>query len=425
MKRLLLLLHSESYRVEDFVTAARRLAVDLVVGSDKQSVLDQLVPDRALHLDFLDREQGQSAIVSFHNRKPLDAIVAAEDAGVPLAAQASEALRLPTNPLESALSSSNKAVFREIQQAAGLETPSFRVVPLNADPEAEGALTEYPCVLKPLFLNASRGVIRADNPAGFIAAFERIRELLADPALQRQGGALAGKILVEGFIPGAEVALEGMVHQGEFQLLAFFDKPDPMDGPYFEETLFITPSRHPKRLQQESLRVVQAGVRALGLRTGPVHAELRLHGNTAVLLELATRSIGGHCSRSLRFGAGMSLEELILRQALGLAPGDAEREAKPSGVMMIPIPTGGILRGVDGLASARSVAGITGVEITIPVGRAVHPLPEGNQYLGFIFASGATPAAVESALRAAHRCVKLDIRPGTPEEEKTRSGCAD
>ncbi len=226
---------------------------------------------------------------------------------------------------------------------------------------------------------------------------------------------------MESFLPGAEVALEGMVHGGEFHLLAFFDKPDPMEGPLFEETLFVTPSRHPAHLQERARAVAAEGARALGLRTGAVHAELRLDGERAVLLEIAPRSIGGHCSRSLRFGAGLSLEELILRQALGLEPSVAERERNAAGVMMIPIPAAGRLEAVHGLEEARAVPGITAVEITIPRTQRVVPLPEGNRYLGFIFARGASPAAVEEALRASHRKLRFDIRPEEGAETARRA----
>jgi biotin carboxylase len=270
-------------------------------------------------------------------------------------------------------------------------------------------------VLKPLFLSASRGVIRAGNSEQFVAAHRRIAAILKQPDVARRGGDLAQRLLVEGFIPGAEVALEGMLVNGAFQLLAWFDKPDPLDGPYFEETLFVTPSRHPADVQQRAQEAVGAAARALGLRTGPVHAELRLDpagGRLApMLVELAPRSIGGHCSRSLVFGAGLSLEELILRQALGLAAGVPQRESLASGVMMLPIPREGILHGVAGQDAARAIPGIAGLEIGIANGQPVVPLPEGHRYLGFLFAKGPTPAQVEAALRSAHGCLSFDIRP--------------
>lgn len=415
MKRLLLLMGAETYRAPDFVAAARRLGVDLVVGTDTPTGAEALSPARNLVLPFHDPPGATDSIVAAHRVKPFHAVVSVDDSALVLAAGASERLGLRGNPAESTASAANKAVFRDILRAANLAGPWFREVAADADPHALAGEVTYPCVLKPLFLSASRGVIRANGAEEFVAAFRRVSHILAEPDVAKRGGALARRMLVEGFIPGAEVALEGMLVEGDFRLLAWFDKPDPLDGPFFEETLFITPSRHPEAVQREALAAVRAAARALGLRTGPVHAELRLSpgvgGIMPVLVELATRSIGGHCSRSLVFGSGMSLEELILRQALGLAPEPAEREAAASGVIMLPIPRAGILRGVHGIEAAQAVPGVGAVEIAIPPGQPVVPLPEGHRYLGFAFAKGDTPARVEAALRKAHACLRFDIAP--------------
>jgi biotin carboxylase len=410
-KRLLLLMGVETYRATDFLAAARRLGVEVVAGLDHPAPLAGAAPDALLHLDFENRPGATEEIAAFHAQRPLDAVVAVDDAATVLAARACQALGLPGNDEEVVAASRDKRVFREILQAAGEPTPWFRAFSLAEDAALLAARVPYPCVLKPTFLNASRGVIRADDPAQFVAAFLRIARLLADPELRARGGAAAGEVLVESFLPGAEVALEGLMREGAFHLLAFFDKPDPLDGPYFEETLFVTPSRHPRAWQEAALEAASRGARALGLRTGPVHAELRLHEGRATLLEIATRSIGGHCSRTLRFGAGRSLEELILRHALGEPAGEEERESAAAGVMMIPVPAGGTLEAVHGLETARALPGIEDVEIAIPLTQTVVPWPEGHRYLGFIFARGAAAAEVEASLRLAHRALAFEIRP--------------
>jgi biotin carboxylase len=421
LSRLLLLLGTETYRAPDFLAAARKLGVDLVVGTDAPGGAAALSPAQTLVLPFEHVERATDAILARHRSQPFAAVVAVDDVGLVLAAKAGERLGLPGNPAESAAAAANKAVFRDILQAAGLSGPWFRTVPLSADPEPIAHEVAYPCVLKPLCLSASRGVIRADTPAQFVAAFRRIARILAEPDVRQRYGALADQLLVEGFIPGAEVALEGMLVDGTLRVLALFDKPDPLDGPFFEETLYVTPSRHPPEVQTAVAEAVGAAVRALGLRTGAVHAEVRLQPNpqgaavgvsggvTPILVEVAPRSIGGHCSRSLVFGAGLSLEELILRQALGLAPGSADREGQASGVMMLPIPRAGVLHRVTGQAAALAVLGIVSLEIGIPQGQPVVPLPEGHRYLGFLFAKGSTPADVESALRQAHACLTFEI----------------
>ena len=411
MKRLMLLMGTETYRATDFLSAANRLGVEVVVGLDCPTPAEVLAPGSSIQLDFLAREASTELIAGVHRTRPLNAVVAVDDGATALAARAGKVLGLGENSEEAVMATGDKSVFREIMSAAGLKSPWFKTFPLDCDPALAAGEVPYPCVLKPLFLNASRGVIRADDPDAFVAAFRRIAGILSDEELRRQGGEAARKVLVESFMPGMEVALEGLVHQGEFGLLAFFDKPDPLDGPYFEETLFITPSRHSPKAQERSLEVVRAGVRALGLRTGPVHAELRLDGDDPYLLELAPRSIGGHCSRILRFGTGWTLEELILRQALGRPLEDTRREDSAAGVMMIPIPARGRLRGVRGLEEAKSVEGVIDVEISIPLSQAVVPVPEGHRYLGFIFAKGGSPQGVESSLRWAHQCLSFEISP--------------
>jgi biotin carboxylase len=294
--------------------------------------------------------------------------------------------------------------------------PRFWSFPLAAGPEAAAREVGYPCVLKPLIFSASRGVIRADDPAGFSAAWGRIARLLKHTAPERREREeeAARTLLVEAFVPGAEVAVEGLLRGGALEVLAIFDKPDPLDGPYFEETIYVTPSRHPAPLLAAIEETTAAGARALGLVEGPIHAELRLPPGGPVVLEIAARSIGGLCSRTLRFGAGLSLEEVLVAHAMGLPLAPHRREARASGVMMLPIPRRGVLHGVRGVDAARGVAGVDDVVITVPDGREVVPLPDGDSYLGFLFAHGETPAEVEAALRAAHGRLGFDIRAPLP-----------
>jgi biotin carboxylase len=271
-------------------------------------------------------------------------------------------------------------------------------------------------VLKPLVLSASRGVIRADGPDAFVAAWRRIEAILHEARAERRPTDPEGRrcLLVEGFVPGVEVALEGLLRGGRLEVLALFDKPDPLDGPFFEETLYVTPSRQPALAQARVAELVGAAARALGLAEGPVHAELRLGAEGPVVLEVAARSIGGLCGRTLRFGAGVSLEEVVIAHAMRRPLPPLARERRAAGVMMLPIPNAGVLREVRGLDRARAVAGVEDVVITIPEGREVRPLPEGDAYLGFAFARGERPDEVEAALREAHRRLEVEIRPALP-----------
>ena len=400
-----------TYRASQFLEAARRLDVPVVVGSDREQALAAANPAGYLTLDFQEPERAAGAIVKFAEQYPIQAVVAADDDGVILAAMAAAALGLPHNGIEAVIAARNKHRMREVLAASGLPSPRFEIVSIDEDPHDVARRVSLPCVVKPLFLSASRGVIRADNSAQLAAAFKRLSALLRRPEVATQGGALAQQILVETFIPGVEVALEGLLLEGKLRLLALFDKPDPLEGPFFEETIYVTPSRLPASLQQAIAACTEDAVRALGLQRGPVHAEFRLNDHGPWILEIAPRSIGGLCSRALRFGEGVSLEELILRDAMGLEVASLERERQAAGVMMIPIPQAGVLREVRGQDEARRVRGIEEVRITIPVGQEVVPLPEGTRYLGFIFARDETPDRVEAALREAHQELIFHITP--------------
>jgi biotin carboxylase len=329
------------------------------------------------------------------------------------AALASERLGLPHNPPIAVARTRDKSAMRQALAREAIPQPAFALVEGGDDATAAVEQVGLPCVVKPVSLSASRGVIRANDLREVHAAVARVRAIL-DAA----GRPADEPLLVEGYVPGAEVAVEALLRDGVLEVLAIFDKPDPLEGPFFEETLYVTPSRLPEAVLGEIERVTASAARALGLREGPVHAELRIHAGQPWMLELAARSIGGLCSRALRFGAGMSLEAVILRHALGLPLGDRTRERAASGVMMLPISRAGILVAVDGQARARAVDGIGGLDITIARGRPVVPLPEGDRYLGFLFARGADAEAVERALREAHGELRVRIAPpagvGTP-----------
>ena len=389
--------------------AAGKLGVEVVVGSEQRQAMATSMGDRALVVPLGDPEAAVAAIVGLHSRSPLDAIVAVDDQGVLVAAMASESLGLPHNPPRSVAATRDKAAMRARFADAGLRQPGWRTVGPGQDAGAAGAEVGWPAVIKPVSLSASRGVIRVDDAAAALAAAARIRAILSDA-----GEDPDGPLLVEQFIAGPEVALEGIVDSGHLRPLALFDKPDPMDGPFFEETIYVTPSRLPAAQINAIEQATAGAVRALGLREGPIHAEMRLRDGEVFLLEVAARSIGGLCARSLRFGLGVQLEELILRQALGmgideLIAGDGEA----SGVMMLPIPGAGVLEGVRGLDQARAVPGVVGVEITIGPGRTVRPLPDGDRYLGFLFARGPTPRDVEGALRAGYARLHIVVTPAT------------
>ena len=406
--RLLLLVPTTTYRTEDFVEAAGRLEVDLVVAAEKPNALAEAVPERLLTLPFADPAASVRQVSDYARRYPIAAVVPVDDATTVVGAAIGQALGLRANPMAAVRATRNKLAMREALGRAGVPQPGFAAFGVEEGPAAAAQAVRYPCVLKPLHLSASRGVIRADSPAEFSAAWTRLAALLTLPEVRALGEG-ASQILVESFVPGVEVALEGMLTAGQLQTLALFDKPDLLDGPYFEETIYVTPSRLPAASQRAVGDCAARAARALGLTDGPVHAELRIDDAGPWLIELAARSIGGLCARTLRFGTGMTLEEIILRHALGWPIASLERERPAAGVMMIPIPRGGILQSVEGLDQARAVPGIEDITISMHRGQRIVPLPEGSEYLGFIFSRGAAPHEAEASLRRAHALLRFQI----------------
>jgi len=402
--RLLLLLPTSTYRAGDFLQAARALGAEVVVASERRQALAGVMGHRALTVNCKNPDEAADSIARLAARKPLDAVVAVDDEGVLVAALAGQRLGLAHNPPDAAARSRDKAAMRRALEEAGVPQPEFRMAGPDADVAGLAAEVGLPCVVKPVSLSGSRGVIRADDREAAVVAAKRVRAILADAGEDPEA-----PLLVERYIPGDEVAVEGLLRGGTLEPLAVFDKPDPLEGPYFEETIYVTPSRLPLETLGAIVRMTADAAAALELVEGPIHAELRTDGGRAWVLELAARSIGGLCSRALRFGVGVTLEEVILRHALGLPIDDLRRESAASGVMMIPIPRAGILEEVRGQDRARAVPGIAGLELTIGPGRHVKPLPEGDRYLGFLFARADGPEGVEQALRTAHGHLEIVI----------------
>lgn len=400
--RIMLLTTVRSYRLEAFRAAAEYLGIEVITGVDLPDELADQWPD-ALPLTFADVDESTRRIVAYAAERPLSAVMAVDDSGSLIAATASAALGLPHNDPAAAEAARDKSVMRRRLRDGGVAVPWFRLFSTADDPAETAALAPYPCVVKPVNLNGSRGVMRADSPEELIAAIGRLTRLIGRETTEPR------PYLVESFLPGFEVALEGMLDGGELTVLALFDKPDPLDGPFFEETIYVTPSRLLPAAQAAIEATTAAAARALGLRAGPIHAEMRINDDGVWILEVAGRSIGGLCSQVLRFGVGDTLEELIIRQAAGLPLGDTHRRDCAAGVMMIPIPHAGLFRGVTGLEEASAVPLIDGIEITARANYPLVPLPEGDSYLGFIFARGDSPEDVEAALREAHGRLNFTI----------------
>ena len=406
MKRVLLLLPTTSYRNEAFIAAGKKVGVEMITAADYCHRLAPgwgLDPIRAVHFD----RPGEALDVVLRSlkHKP-DAVLAVDDPGLELAALLNERLGLAANLPEAVRRVRDKLSFRQMQKEGGLLCPDFRHLPSDADPAELLSRLKWPVVVKARRLSGSRGVIRADNAQAYLQAVSWVKGI--QNKADRDAADLG--LVVEDFIPGREYALESILDHGKLNTLAWFDKPDPLDGPYFEETIYVTPSRLPNRTQEEIHHAVQHACRLAGLVTGPVHAEMRVNDEGVWLLEVAARSIGGLCGTTLNHVLGITLEELILRHALN-EPVALSASREGAGVMMIPIPRRGIYRGVRNLESALEVPGITGIRITAQAGQIIAPPPDGASYLGFIFSLCANPAEAEMALRLAHTRLLFDIQP--------------
>ncbi len=411
-KQILLFAPKRTYRLHDFLAAARKLGIGVVLASDRCKVLAEMYPqENVIAVSFAHPDRAVAKIQEQLDVRSIHAVLAADDAAAIPAAKVARALNLPFNHPAAIRKSRNKFMFRHAMVKAGLPSPGFRLAGIELEPESLATGMQYPCVLKPLMLSGSQGVIRADHPAEFVAAFRRIRHLLQQPEMAHHCNRAFRYILIEDYIPGQEYAIEAILTHGQIHLLAIFDKPDPLEGPFFEETIYVTPSRLPADRQRRLKTELETACRVLGLHHGPIHAEARINANGIFLLEIAPRTIGGLCSRALRFASDMSLEELVLRHALGESPADLSLQRQASGVMMIPIPKKGVLKQVHGVEQARAVPGIVDVQITFPLNHELIPLPEGSSYLGFLFARAETPEAVVTALRSAHACLQFDILP--------------
>jgi len=415
--RVLVLTTTTGYQTRMFAAAAGRLGIELVYATDRCDHLDDPWRDAAIPVRFHEEWRSVDAILTAVERRPVAGVLALGDRPTVMAAQVARLLNLPGHPPEAALAARDKRLAREKFTNAGLPVPASLAMPVRTDPVSVLSRVTFPVVLKPTVLSGSRGVIRVDDALGFAAAFERIRRLLQAPDVLELRDPEADVIQVERYIPGTEFAVEGLLEHGRLRTVALFDKPDPLEGPFFEETIYVTPSRATADVQAGITAAVERAVRALGLHHGPVHAECRVNRQGVFVLEVAARPIGGLCANALAFERGeqrIGYEDLLLRHAAGHPAGEWQRESQASAVMMVPGPRSGTFRRVEGLEAAAAVPHVGGIEITAKPDQQLLMLPEGSSYLGFIFARAATAGEAEAAVRAAHGRLRFTIDPLLP-----------
>lgn len=415
---VLLILPTGTYRAEEYLAAAARLGARVVVGSERRQALADKMGNRSLQLALEDPDKATVQIVEHSRRVRLDAVVAVDDLGLLTAAKAAARLGLPGNPEEAVRRTRDKVAMRRAFAHSGVPQPRFEVATAgDLDGVADAARRiGPPVVVKPAVLSGSRGVIRADSPQEAVEAAVRVSAIL-EAASEPPGG----ELLIEAYVAGAEVAVEGIVSSSRLEVVTIFDKPEPLVGPFFEETIYVAPSGLASRVAEAVEEATAAAVRSIGLTEGPVHAELRVpdvteDGQGVAVLEVAARTIGGRCSKAVVLEGGATLEELVVARALAL-DGPPPRLAGPCGVLMIPIPGSGTFAGLDGVEEVRALEHVTGVEVTAPLGQKVLALPEGDRYLGFVFAAAPRRRAAEEALRRAMTVLKVRIEPETEGDE--------
>ena len=406
MSRLLIIAPHHSYRIAPYINAAEQLGIDITIASAGEHSIISVI-NKGLHIDFSDQQQALLEILSAAEETPFQAVLGTDDMSVALAASAAKALGLMHNPPEAALIARRKDHARACLLSAGVAVPAHQRIELDNSIAAQLQELNYPCVLKPLAMSGSRGVIRVDDTESAQLAINKIMTILREVEVADEAEA----ILAESFIEGIEIAYEGILANGELTTLALFDKPDPLNGPYFEETYYISPSRLSEKLQQQVKQTVLDACQAYGLRQGPIHAELRIDANEkAWVLEVAARTIGGECARLVELVTGQALEKLVLAQLLEI-PLPIIKFQAGAGVLMIPIPRAGILRRIEGISDAKAVSGIEELVISVRDGHELVPLPEGSSYLGFIYAVADSAEDAEFALREAHRKLTIVTAP--------------
>ncbi len=420
-KRVLLFASKLGYQTRAFNSVAERLGVELVFVTDRCHRLEDPWQDLAIPARFENPEAAAASVIDSQRNLQVDGILALGDRATLTAAHVARQLAIPFHHPLSVGACRNKLRMREVFRDAGLPVPQFRAVPIDPLPDPSLLRISYPCVLKPLSLSASQGVARANNRDEFFRAAGRLKHLLESPEIRATREPRLDRILVEDYLPGREVATEGLITDGELRILAIFDKPDALEGPFFEETIYITPSRLPVDVQRSIESSFRNAAAALGLTNGPVHGEFRINDAGIWTIEIAPRPIGGMCAQALRFQLSgkqppIGLEELLLRHSLRMPGTEALREPEASAVMMIPVPRSGTYERLDGLEAAREIPLITGIQITVRVHDYIVAWPEGSSYLGFIFARGANPVAVEEAIRAAHAKLHFSLVPRLPVE---------
>ena len=409
-KNLLLLMTTSTYRASAYIDASKKLSINLIIGTNQPDILAHLNPGSSITLDYSKNNQSLEKIIQHAEKFPIQGVLAVDEETLILGSIVANSLGLICNSVESVSATRSKYELRKILSEEGLRNPEFKLISSEENPDLISKSISFPCVMKPTFLSGSRGVIRANNKEEFKDAYFRIKNILDEPELLIRGKDEGKMILVEEYIDGIEVAVEGIIVNREFVPITIFDKPEPMQGPFFEETIYVTPSRLPQSIQKKILKETKNASNAIQLSNGPIHAELRVDCNgNPWIIDIASRTIGGKCSRAIKFLDGISLENIILSHVMGEKIPNIMPISSSSGVMMIPIPQSGILNGVKGKEEGLQIKGIEEIEITIPLGEKVVQLPEGDRYLGFIFANSEKSEDTIKILKEAHEKLKFNI----------------
>lgn len=362
-------------------------------------------------------EQAIEQALRLHEQTSIGAVLGYEEDATLTVAHIAAALGLPAHPVAAAEAALDKPMMKQRFAAAGIPAADFIVAADEDEAVAWAEAGGYPVVVKPCRGSASQGVIRANDEHTLRQAYRRLRRIIRDHELDN-GGRPPSAHLVERYLPGSELSCELLLQYGAPEVITEFGKPLPLTGPYFEESIYLTPPALGAALRREVHELSMAAAKALGFYHGPAHCEIRLTPDGPKVLEIAGRLLGGACAGSFRDRLGEDLDALLLRSALGeriTLPAPAD-DAPTVGALMIPVPGEGRVVAVRGDDGARRVPGVRDVSLQTEPGEIVVPFPEQACYaVGFVSASGPDEAAVVGSLGQAAAQISLELTPLRPE----------
>ncbi len=384
MKKLLLVIPENSYKSNDFVVAAEKLGIDFLIITDSEQVSSKF--SDTVIINKFDAELNKNNLKKL---KDVTHVLPVDHSALKFSGYLVDLLEVKGNKLESINLSMNKYESRKIFNSL-LDIKVNNEIIKNIDDVNTFINKNGTSVLKPIYGTASKSVLKINNVE---KNKEQIEKLMQDCFDQ--------DLVIEEYIDGKEYALEGTIINSELKKIVIFDKPVEYKHPYFEESIYITPSELSSEAEKRVVSIVDKACKKIGLEDGPVHVEFKINENQIFIIEINPRMIGGLCSRCLSFGLfKVSLEEIILHAFMNNELKNIELLNNYVGVLMIPTPKSGKFISIN-KEELENIPNISNVEITVPEGSDLLEPPYGDKYLGFAFSQGIDKKTVNESLLTA------------------------